>query len=99
MTAIATTIMEMQPEMSMSTAITIITPMTKRPTAIATATMQKEDAGTTEAATAPMRKGSSAPAWERRGTRSSRQWRQEHKASRTSSAQPEQTPATDAAVL
>ena len=51
-----------KPEMSMSTAITIITPMTKRPTAIATAAMQKEDAGTTEAATAPMRKGSSAPA-------------------------------------
>jgi len=43
---------------------TITVKTSRKPGIIATTitTMQKEDAGTTEAATAPMRKGSSAPA-------------------------------------
>ena len=54
---------------------------------------------TTVAATAPTRRGSSVPAWERRKTRSSRLWQKERGASRMSSAQLAQAPAAVAAAL
>lgn len=116
---IAATIMGMQPEMNMSTAITTTATTMSSMASIATITVSTATSmermvlpitgidtmtkrwvmATTVAATAPTRRGSSVPAWERRKTRSSRLWQQERGTSRMSSAQLAQAPAAVAAAL